>query len=213
MYILWILVNHSQVLYPACILKPIQETLVRYHFKAFFFIFNLCCLLVSPSVWALDFDPYLRVEASMVNVNVANVDFYPKLTKGALGVFLWQGVGLEAQGELMTQEDMDKDSDIYADTAGYESLVLRLQSPFDSGWAAYVTMGYARFDLQTYQKAPLLVSFEESLKSGIAGIGFEKQIGFYPRLSYALSYEHVFDDELVSVRAFNFSYRFAFGKQ
>lgn len=186
---------------------------MRCYIKTFFFTFNLSCLLAPHSVWAMDFDPYLKVEASVVNVNIADVDFYPRLAKGALGVFLWRGVGLEAQGELTTQEDMDNDSGIYADTAGYESLVLRLQSPFDSGWAAYVTMGYARFDLQTYQKAPLLVNFEESLKSGVAGIGFEKQIGFYPRLSYALSYEHVFDDELVSVKAFNFSYRFAFGEQ
>jgi len=162
---------------------------------------------------ALDFDPYVKLEASVLKVRIADVDFYPGMGRAALGVFLWRGVGFEAEGGFSNREDEDADSGIFANTDSYKSLALRLQSPFENEWAAYVTLGYAKFDLETYQKAPLFISFQEELKSGYASAGFEKQVHFYPRLSYALSYEHLFDDDLVEIKALSFSYRFAFGEQ
>ncbi len=171
------------------------------------------CFGASHSVFAMGFDPYLKAEASVLKVSIADVDFYPKLARGALGAFLWQGVGVELGSSVMNREYQDDDTSIYADIDAYQSLALRLQSPFESEWAAYVNLGYARFDLRTYQKAPLSVSVDETLKSGFATVGFEKQVSFYPRLSYSLSYEHVFEDDLVEVRALNFAYRFAFGEQ
>ena len=171
------------------------------------------CFGASHSVFAMGFDPYLKAEASVLKVSIADVDFYPKLSRGALGVFLWQGVGVEVQSELMSSEYEDEDTSIFANTEGYQSIALRFQSPFENEWAAYVNLGYSRFDLKTYQKAPLIVTIDENLQSGFAEVGFEKQIRFYPRLSYAITYEHLFDDDLVKIKALNVSFRYAFGEQ
>jgi hypothetical protein len=176
-------------------------------------VFLACFLGVgNAQAYNIELDPYLRVEASRIETDIAGVDFNPGVLKGVLGLFVWQGVALEVQAGFADEEGEDKDTQINTGVSSYQAALIRLQSPTERGWSAFVNLGYAQFDLNSYSQGGSS-RFEEGLSSAIAGLGFEKSLNRLPRLSYALSYEHVFEDDLVSVSAINFAYRYRFGDQ
>lgn len=179
-------------------------------FKQFLLVlFNVSILLMSGKVLALEL--FVSAGISRIDLEIAGVGFDPKLARGSVGLFFWDGIALEVQGDFSNEEDELPDIGVSADIPKFEAAYVRLQSAETEGYSAYVNLGYAKMTLLTFPTLQPLNYVEEELTSPIFVIGFQKPLDRLPSLAYALSYERMYEDDRVDMSAITFEYSYKFG--
>jgi len=167
---------------------------------------HVVCLPVVAS------ELYVFAGISCVDLEIADVDFNPKLAKAVFGFFVWEGIALELQGDFWTEDDELSDIGLSAEISDFQAGYLRLQSPENGEYSAYVNIGYAEMSILTYPVDQPLSVVEEKLSSPVFILGFQKSLRRYPSFAYSISYEAFYDDDNINMTALtiDYSYKFRF---
>ena len=159
---------------------------------------------------AFAWDFFVVLDAMQTETQVAGVGFEPRLSRFGGGVFFMPGVALELQANLSAEASHSNSRGVGSEIDALEIVSLRFQSPYDIGYSAFIKLGYAQFDLLAYDDSKTESVFQEELSSGYFAVGLQKQVDRWPRLGYALSYEHLYRDERVRIRGLSFGYSYLF---
>lgn len=158
--------------------------------------------------YAWDF--FVVLDAMQMDSQVAGIGFESRLARFGAGVFFMEGVALELQANFASDVGDSKVAGVASEIDALRIASLRFQSPYDVGYSAFVKLGYAQFDLLTFNNSMPENILQEELSSGYFSVGLQKQVDRWPRLGYALSYEHLYRDERVRIRSLSFGYSYLF---
>lgn len=153
---------------------------------------------------------FASASISRIDLKIAEVDFDPKLARGSVGIFFWEGIGLEFQGDFWKEKDDLSDVGVTAELSKFQAAYVRLQSPTSEAYSAYVNLGYSELSVLTYPTLFPVSASQEDISSAVFVVGFQKFLNRFPNLAYSLSYEIIYEDDLVDMSAVTFGYSYRF---
>lgn len=155
---------------------------------------------------------FVSANISRVDLEMSGVDVDPKLARASVGVFLWEGVGFEFQGDFWNEQD-DSNIGTSSEISKFKAAYLRLQSTTSEDYSAYVNLGYSQLSILTYPTLLPASIVKEDISSPIFVLGFQKFLDRFPNLSYSLSYEIMVEDDRVDMSALTFGYGYRFARK
>jgi len=89
---------------------------------------------------------YADLQFGLNFIGHSDLDFFPKVISGGIGVWLFDNIGIEAHIDGGISSDRDRAFTVELEDA--TGLSLRFQSPPVKGLAAYINVGYVDFQLE-----------------------------------------------------------------
>jgi len=145
-------------------------------------------------------------------VSVNDSSFDARMANAAFGVWLWEGIGLEA--EFGTSFTDDSIADLRLDVPTQLMLNLRLESPPTSGYAAYVQLGAARTEIDSRYTTNTTTVGRAGLTSSLTGahLGIGMLLHINRWLVADAGYSRLIYEDESGVNLFRFGLRFTPGR-
>lgn len=145
-------------------------------------------------------------------VSVNNSSFDARMGNAAIGVWLWEGIGLEAEfGASFTDDTI---SGLRLDVPSQQMLNLRLEGPPTSGYAAFVQLGAARTEIDSRFTTNSAVAGRGGLSSSLTGVhlGIGMVLHINRWLVADAGYSRLIYEDESGVNLFRFGLRFSPGR-
>lgn len=151
---------------------------------------------------------YVAASLDWQTVAVEDASFEPRLATAAVGFWMWEGIGLEA--EFGTSYFEDSFSSLKLDVPTQAAMGLRLESPPAQGYSAYIQLGVARTEIKSrYTTTPGSAS-KTTLSGPRFGIGL--MMHFNRWLSVDAGFTRLVYEDEARVNLFRLGLRFSPGR-
>lgn len=174
--------------------------------KLLVFLGALSAMFLSGQALALDY--FVGIDGSRSTVDITGVSYSPVLKRARFGMFIKRGIGVELNAA--NTQKFEETDDLKVGIDSHYAALLRLQSPSEKGLSVYVNLGYSVSELFVGNISGGDNLQKENLESPFASFGFQKQIKFFPSVSYFGEYDRIFKDDNVRITAWSFGYQFNF---
>lgn len=140
--------------------------------KRFFAVIFLLCIPIlaqsqSPTARAAE-RFYASAFLGWQTATINDSSFESRMAQASLGVWLWDGIGLEGEwGASLTDDSI---SGLTLDVPSQVMLNLRLESPPSDGYAAFVQLGMARTEVDSRFSTNSAAAGRGAVTSSLSGV-------------------------------------------
>lgn len=157
---------------------------------------------VKPDLFSYSGTPVSRIYADVQwgvhAVRHSDLDFFPLLTSGTLGLWIFNNIGIEVFGDAGQGSFEDGPFELEIEEAG--GFAVRFQSPPRNGFSLYFTAGYVDFQVtQTVADERGVGRISEGFAGLRLGVGLAQRLPVFENVLVTGEYRNYFSEDELQV--------------